>query len=116
MAYDIVFVEQDNLQVNKGQKEKAVGESIFLATLPTNPKVFAFFYPSDADTDAAEERLRALGQKTGDNLFVNIGTLADPDYEHAVERYNIKQLPVVVVTAVAPLAATTPGRYDVRAP
>jgi hypothetical protein len=53
--------------------------------------------------------LRALGQKTGDNLFVNIGTLADPDYEHAVERYNIKQLPVVVVTAVAPLAATPQG-------
>jgi hypothetical protein len=115
MTYDIVFVQkglspvaEDGPKV-KAVREKAVGESVFLANLPTSPKVFALFYPGDVDTVETEKRLRALGQKTGDNLFVNFSTLADPDYELARERFGIRPLPAIVVTAVSALAATPDG-------
>jgi hypothetical protein len=115
MTYDIVFIEKKDAEAAGGAgkavgAEKALGDKIFLASLPTSPKVFAFFYPGDADTDEAEKRLRTLGQRTGDNLFINFGTLADPDYKRAVERFGIKPLPVLVVTAISPLAATPDGK------
>jgi hypothetical protein len=113
MTYNIVFVDSESLATSDGQRsvrEKAVGDNIFLANLPTSPKVFAFFYPGSDDTSKVEERLRTLGQKTGDNLFINFGTLTDPDYDQAVECFGIGPLPVIVVTAVAPLAATPTGK------
>lgn len=105
MTFRIVFVER------KGASgaEKAVGENVFLADLPTDPKVFAFFYPGDQDSSAVENRLRALGRKTGDNLLVNLGSLVDPDYKQAVKTFGIGSLPVIVITAVSPLAATPDG-------
>jgi hypothetical protein len=77
--------------------------------LPTNPKVLAFFYRGSADTSEVERGLRALGQKTGDNLFVNIASQADPDYDKAEKCFRIKKWPVIVVTAISPLAATPEG-------
>jgi len=101
MAYSIVFEEEPG---------KAVGENVFLSNLPMSPKVLALFYPGAADTEEVEKELRALGQKTGGNLFVNIAeTLADPDYQLAAGSFRIKSLPVIVVTAVSPLAATPEG-------
>jgi hypothetical protein len=108
MAYNIVFVEEKPAAV-PGSQEKAVGEDIFLANLPASPKVFAFFYPGETDTDEVEKRLRALGKKTGENLFVNFSTLMDPDYKRAVKRFRVKALPVIIVTAISPLAATPNG-------
>jgi hypothetical protein len=106
MACDIVFVEEEG----KGTA-RAVGESVFLSRLPTSPKVFAFFYPGSSDTEEVQKELRALGQKTGGNLFVNIAkTLDDPDYQVAVGRFRIRGLPVIVVTAVSPLASTPEGQ------
>jgi hypothetical protein len=103
MAYDIVFVD-------KPLVGRAVGdESIFLANLPTNPKIFAFFYRGSADVGEVEKRLRALGQKTGPNLFVHFSSEADPDYDKAEKRFGITKWPVVVVTAISPLAATPDG-------
>jgi hypothetical protein len=106
MAYDLVFVEKPD---PGGRADKAVGDSVFLANLPANPKVFAFFYQGSTGAKAVEEGLRALGHKTGDNLFVNIGSQADPDYDKAEKRFRITGWPVVVVTAVSPLAATPDG-------
>jgi hypothetical protein len=102
MAYDIVFVE-------KPEPGRAVGDSVFLSNLPTNPKIFAFFYRGAADTSEVEKQLRALGQRTGDNLFVNIASQADPDYDKAEKRFGIRRWPVIVVTAISPLAATPEG-------
>lgn len=110
MSFNIILIEkEDPPAAGDKPREKAVGERVFLANLPTSPKVFAFFYPGDSDTDEVEKRLRTLGKKTGDNLFVNIGTLLDPDYKRAVERFGIGPLPVIVVTAIGPLAATPDG-------
>jgi hypothetical protein len=103
MAYDIVFVD-------KPVPGRDVGdESIFLADLPSVPKVFAFFYRGSADVSEVEKRLRELGQKTGANLFVHIPSEADPDYDTAEKRFGITKWPVVVVTAISPLAATPEG-------
>jgi hypothetical protein len=102
MAYDIVFVE-------KPEPGRAVGDSVFLSDLPTNPKVFVFFYRGAADTSEVERVLRALGERTGDNLFVNIGTQADPDYDKAEKCFRITRWPVIIVTAISPLAATPEG-------
>jgi hypothetical protein len=102
MSYDIVFV--DNPGPGRG-----VGESVFLSNLPTNPKVFVFFYRGAADVSEVEKGLRALGQKTGDNLFVNIASQADPDYDKAEKCFGIRRWPVIVVTAISPLAGTPEG-------
>jgi hypothetical protein len=110
VTYNIILVEKDRSPFAVGRaKERAVGESVFLANLPTRPKVFAFFYPGNTDTEEVEKRLRALGHRTGDNLFINFGTLDDDDYKQAVEHFGIGALPVIVVTAVGPLAATPEG-------
>jgi len=113
MAYDIVFVEKEI-------PGRAVGDNLFLSSLPTAPKVFVLFYPGSADTKEVEQRLRKLGQQTGDNLFVNFGSLADPDYEKADKLFGITRWPVIIVTAISPLAATPEGdnafvRLDSRA-
>ncbi len=105
MAYDIIFVEKQDAPVRNVLK-RGVGENVFLSSLPTNPKVFAFFFPGSLDTGDLEKRLRSLGERTGDNLFVNMASLADPDYDRAQKRFRIGALPTVVVTAISPLAVT----------
>ena len=110
MPYDIIFddIDEPN-RTGPAHKERAVGENVFLANLPQSPKVFALFYRGGAETDEVEGKLRTLGQRTGDNLYVNIGTLVDPDYSIAVQRFKIKRLPAIVVTAIAPLAGAPTG-------
>jgi hypothetical protein len=109
VPFDIVFVDDEEPEAAT-VKHRSVGESVFLYDLPKAPKVFVFFYQGSDDTQDVEDRLRALGRRTGDNLFVNLGSLADPAYEDAVERFGIRQLPVVIVTAVAAFAATPDGK------
>jgi hypothetical protein len=108
MAYDVVFVEKEEPPA-PGEKLKEVGESVFLSKLPTNPKVFALFFPGSSDTDDLQKLLRALGEKAGDNLYVNMGALSDPDYQRAAKRFGLRPLPAIVVTAIGPLAATPEG-------
>jgi hypothetical protein len=107
MAYDIVCVQADD-PPTPGERSRGVLENVFLSKLPTSPKVFAFFFPGSLDTDDLQERLRALGEKTSDNLCVHMGEalLSDPDYQRAAERFRLRTFPAVVVTAVNPLAAT----------
>ena len=103
MPYDIVFVEPEDPSLAAG-KDRGAG-SVFLSNLPASAKVFAFFYPSSVAMNDLVERLRSLGRGTGDNLFVNIGSLRDPDYP------IVGALPVIIITAISPLAAT-PRRPD----
>jgi hypothetical protein len=105
MTYDIVFVEKQEQLIGG----RAVGEQLFLSGLPTSPKVFALFYCGSRDSSEVETLLRTLGQKTGNNLFVNIASHADPDYDRAAKLFNITRWPVIVVTAISPLAATPEG-------
>lgn len=84
---------------------KAVGENIFIANLPANFPVYAFYYPAEILDPAFEDLLRKLGERTGDNLFVNIGRLNDPQFDKIVRKFGITTFPALVLTAVADLAA-----------
>jgi hypothetical protein len=52
-----------------------------------------------------ESNLRNFGDFTGNNLFVNIGRLNDPKYYKIRNRFGIRDLPVIVLTALEGLAA-----------
>jgi hypothetical protein len=110
MTWDIVFIEKPKPQV-LGEPSRALGEDVMLDDLPTDAKVFVFFFPGDMSTgtDDLQDRLRALGRRTGSNLFVDIGSLADKDYPAAAERFGLVALPAIVVTATSPLAASPEG-------
>jgi hypothetical protein len=89
---------------------KDVGENIFFQNLPTEYKVYAFYYSGSTLNEKLEDRLRELGETTGGNLLVNIGRLNDPHYSKIVEQFDIKQYPVIVVTGMDVLAST-PDEY-----
>jgi hypothetical protein len=84
---------------------KAVGENVFLANLSSEFPVYIFYYPAEMPDPTFERQLRSLGDKTGNNLFVNIGRLDDPQLDKIVHKFELKSFPVVVVTAIADLAA-----------
>ncbi len=85
--------------------QKDIGENIFLANLPSNYNVYLFYYPGAMGNEELETNLRQLGDLTGENLFVNIGKLNDPNYNKIAQAFEIKKLPVIVVTATSDLAS-----------
>ena len=97
---------------------KDVGENVFLDNLSAEYRVFLFYYPAEMPNPALENRLRKLGESAGKNLFVNMGTFADPNYAKIVKRFGIERHPVIVMTAAHDLAgpsddfATTYVRLD----
>jgi hypothetical protein len=98
MPYDLVFISPP-------EEKKLVGENVFFANIPADCKVYAFYYPDAMPDRALERGLRELGERTGKNLFVNIGQLDDPQFNHVVDKFAIKTYPVIVVTAEASLGS-----------
>ncbi len=99
MTYQLVLDEA-------GQSgTKAVGDNVFLANLPVEFPVYAFYYPAEMPDSELEGLLRKLGGRAGNNLFVNIGRLDDPQLDKIARKFEIKSFPSVVVTAIADLAA-----------
>jgi hypothetical protein len=84
---------------------KAVGENVFFSDLPGDCKVFLFYYPGAMPDPNLEPKLRALGERTGTNLFVNIGWLNDPQYDKIVKYFGITKNPVIIMTAIPELAS-----------
>jgi hypothetical protein len=103
MSYQLVLIEKPTPAV--AGKPRDVGENVFLNNIPSNYKVYLFYYPGSMGNDALEGGLRKLGEKTGHNLFVNIGQLDDPDYDTVTTRFEMKTLPAIVITAVSDLAS-----------
>jgi hypothetical protein len=101
MAYKLIFSECPV----EGQITKDIGENVFLADLPNDYKVYVFYYGGAMANEPLEERLRVLGNITGNNLFVNIGRLNDPQYDEVKKRFGIKQFPVIIMTAIDTLAS-----------
>ena len=95
--------------VEKGTKD--VGENVFFDDLSPDYRVFMFYYPGAMPNQGLEAGLRNLGQISGANLFVNIGRFDDPNYDKIVATFKIKKTPVVIVTAVDPLASA-PGIFS----
>ena len=100
MSYELVLNETDG-------GGKAGGENIFVANLPAEIPVYVFYYPAETRSPELERALRSLGERTGTNLFVNMGRLDDPQFNKIARAFDIKSLPAVVVTGIADLAAPT---------
>jgi hypothetical protein len=58
-----------------------------------------------------ETKLRKLGEVAGTNLFVNIAKLDDPNYVKIVNKFNVKTLPTIIMTAIDKLAFS-PAEYS----
>ena len=104
MSYQLIFSEPAK------DVEKDVGENVFLENLPAEYKVYLFYYPDAMGNEELESQLRKLGEMTGKNLFVNIGSLNDPNYNKIAGNFQIKKLPAIVMTATADLASP-PSEY-----
>lgn len=104
MTYKLVFTERPA----EGQKD--LGENIYLDNLPIDYQVYAFYYAGALSNEVLEDKLRKLGHITGKNLFVDIGNLSDPRHDEIVERFEVKKYPVIIVTAIDPLASAA-GEY-----
>ena len=108
MGFDLVFEESsDNLEQSGGARgaAKAVGDHVLFANTPPDCKVYVFYYPGTMQSRDAEEALRRLGEIAGLNLFVNLGQLDDPQYDWIASRFQIRNLPVVIITGAASLAS-----------
>ena len=82
-----------------------VGENVFFDNLPSDYKVFIFYYPAPMPNEDLESALRNLGNIAGKNLFVNIGWLNDDKYDTITKLFDIKNFPVIIVTAIDKLAS-----------
>ena len=98
MTYRVVLAEEPS-------PGKQVGDNVFLDDVPPNCRVYLFYYPGAMPDAALEKALRELGEIAGNNLFVNIGRLDDPQYDKIASHFSIKSLPVIVLTADASLAS-----------
>lgn len=106
MPYSLVFSDaSDRLPGKRGMGEKDIGENVLFADLPAAYKVFAFYYPGDMTDPALETALRNLAAATGQNLFVNIGRLNDPQLDKIARRFEIEEYPVLIMTADPSLAS-----------
>jgi len=100
MSYHLVFT-------SPAESTKKVGENVFFSNLTKDYKVYAFYYPGASRNPALESALRTLGEQAGNNLFVNIGRLDDPEFDRVTRKFEIKKYPVIIMTAIASLASPT---------
>ena len=82
-----------------------VGENVFFDNLSSDYKVFIFYYAGAMPDKNLESALRNLGNIAGKNLFVNIGLINDDKYPTIGRLFDIKPLPVIIVTAIDKLAS-----------
>ncbi len=87
------------------EKTRDIGENVFFENLPSDYEIYVLYYPSAIPNEDLENKLRDLGNITGKNLFVNIGKLNDPNYKKIVSKFKIKELPVIIITAIDKLAS-----------
>src|SRR5438094_408529 len=102
MAYQLVLSQGDGA---KALGTKNLGEDVFLDDLSRDFKVYLLYYSGAVPNEDLEARLRNLGKVTGNNLFVNIGRLGDPNYNKIKKKFAIKNLPVLLMTGVEELAS-----------
>jgi hypothetical protein len=109
MSYDLVL----RTQRQTDPTARDFGEDVFLDGLSTDYKVYLFYYPGALIDDAMEDKLKELGRLCAKNLFVNIGRFKDPQFSKIVSQFEIKNFPVIVVTAVSDLASPPDGSLSV---
>ncbi|MGH7807529.1 MAG: hypothetical protein ACRENT_05500 [Thermodesulfobacteriota bacterium] len=100
MPYQLILSERVG-----GDVYKDVGENVFIDNLPADCEVYLLYYPGAMPNEEVEAKLRALGEMTGKNLFVNIGRLNDPNFKKIAGAFDIKKLPAIAITADAKFAS-----------
>lgn len=86
-----------------------IGENVFFDNLPHDYQVYLLYYPGANSNEELSQSLRNLGDITGGNLFVNMGKLNDPNFRKIAKLFNIKNYPVIIITAIDKLASPTQG-------
>jgi len=99
MPYDLLLVEPPT-----PNRDRGFG-NVFLNDLPAGYKVYLFYYGGAMPDDELESRLRKLGEIANNNLYVNTGTLGDPQHGAIASRFEIKHYPVILLTAIDALAS-----------
>ena len=99
MTYRLVLTETFD------QKTKDVGDNVFLDDLSNEYKVYVFYYPEITPNEVLKKKLRLLGDISGKNLFVNIGRRNDPNFNKILNKFEIRDYPVIIVTAITNLAS-----------
>jgi hypothetical protein len=99
MPYQLILSEMLD------EKARDIGENVFFENLPSDYEIYVLYYPSAVSNEELEGALRDLGNITGKNLFVNVGKLNDPNYKKLVNKFQIKELPVIIITAIDKLAS-----------
>jgi len=89
----------------RGLPDRDVGENVFLDDLQPVYKVYLFYYPGALPNEDLEIKLKDFGESAGKNLFVNIGRLNDPKYGKICSTFEVRGLPVIIMTGLESLAA-----------
>lgn len=110
MSYQLILAEPVDKGKEVGQA-KDIGENVFFEGLSVEYKVYLFYYPSVMPNEDLENKLRNLGEITGKNLFVNIGRLNDPNYSKIKKKFEITNLPVIIMTGIDEVASIEDGIY-----
>jgi hypothetical protein len=100
------------LDDTQGAGEKDVGDNVFLANLPSEYPCYCFYFPGAMPDFDLEAALRAVGEEAGQNLFVNVGRLNDPNYGKMAKLFEIRSHPVIVLTAIATLASPATAKLN----
>ena len=88
----------------KLEGERDFSESMLLQDISEKYKVFLLYYPAVARNFELEDKLKELGESSGKNLLVNIGSIGDDDYNVANALFDIEKTPVIVMSAVSEFA------------
>lgn len=99
MTYRLILTETFD------EKPRDIGENVYLDNLPDDYKVYALYYPGISPNQVLEDKLRLLGDISGKNLFVNIGRRNDPSFSKIINRFEIRDYPVIIVTGIKELAS-----------
>lgn len=99
MPYALVLSEPSD------RMTRAIGENFFFDNLEFDYKVYLFCYPGTMPNEDLESKLRNVGDKTGKNLFVNIEKLDDSRCDTIKDKFEMSNLPVILITGIYSLAS-----------
>lgn len=103
---DEFIVKTENNELNVHERTKDIGENVFFNDLPFDFKVYILCYGGTGLNEELADKLRNLGNISGNNLFVNIAKLDDPNYNKIANTFEIKTFPTIIIIAINKLASS----------
>lgn len=84
---------------------KDIGKNVFFDNLKSGYNVYILYYPGVTGDKVLKQRLIEFGEQTGNNCFVNIAKLDDPNYNKVRKTFGINTFPTIIITATSDLSA-----------